>query len=421
MKNLNIALVGLGTVGKSVYEILINQQDLISKKCAKKLNLVKVAARSKKDFVDETKVEYVENILELAEDKEIDLIIEVAGGDSGIIFDLWQKALKNGKKIVTANKALFANYGYEMTKLAEENGGYIAYEAAIAGAIPVVKMFKEGLAGNKIKSFYAILNGTSNYILTKMKDEGLSFEVALKQAQEAGYAESDPTFDIEGIDAAHKLSLLSSIASQAKPNFDGQFIEGISKVTIDDINLADEFGYKIKSLAVFKSLGESTQQSVHLALVKKDEKIANIDDSFNAVFSQNSNAGDNLILGRGAGGFETASAIVADLIDIACDRMSYEFGVKSFDLASSNIESIDDRLGKYFVKLKLSEKPTKEMGLDQSFLEDLKVEKSYIYENSNKEIICGIISGNLTEKHFKLSLKKVKALEKSFIRVEEIN
>lgn len=420
MKKLNIALVGLGTVGKGVYEILVNQNDIISKKCANKLQLTKVAARSKKDFIDESKVQYEENILNLASDEEIDIIIEVAGGDSGIILELWQKALKNGKKIVTANKAMFAAKGYEMTKLAEENGGYIAYEAAIAGAIPIVKLFREGFSGNEIKAFYGILNGTANYILTKMKDEGLGFETALKQAQEIGYAEADPTFDVEGIDAAHKLSILSAIASSTKPNFDAQYIEGISKITSQDIKLAEEFGCKIKLLAIYKNKSNEVQQTVYPALIEENEKIATVDDSFNAIFSQNSNAGDNLIVGRGAGSSQTASAIVADVIDLANDRHSFEFGVSCSDLTDSKIEKISQRTGKYFIRINLGSENKGENEIIKEFFKEIPIEKSYFCKNEKGEEICAFITKDLQESQFQEQFNKISAQEKAFIRYENI-
>lgn len=409
MKKINVAIVGLGTVGKGVYDIL-TAQNFINKKSANKIQLVKVASRSKKDFVA---VEFTSDILSLADDKEIDVIIEVAGGDSGVILELWQKALKNGKKIISANKALIAKHGFELSKLAEENGGYFAYEAAVAGSIPIVKLFKEGFAANEIKAFCGILNGTANYILTKMKDENIDFSVALKQAQEAGYAEADPTFDIEGIDAAHKLAILSAIASSSKPQFDKQYIEGITKISVEDIKIADEFGYKIKLLGIFKSGENQVFQAIYPALIKKEARIASVDDSFNAIFAQGSNCGDSFIVGRGAGAFPTASAVVADLIDIANDRMSFEFGVKSDELSEAKIHDIKNRVGRYFIRLQLSDKAD----LKPEFLEKIKAEKSHFYKKDDK-IICGLITQELVEKDIKtqdFSFAKVY----NIIRIEE--
>lgn len=424
MKKLKIGLVGLGTVGKSVYEILTEQSDIVNPRSANKIELKSVAARSKKDFIDEKKVTYVENILDIANDPEIDVVIEAAGGQSEIIVNLWETALKNGKKIITANKALMADQGLKMVELAEKHGGYIAYEAAIAGAIPIVKHFKEGLSANKITSFYGILNGTCNYILTKMRDEGISFAIALKQAQEAGYAEADPTFDVEGIDAAHKLSLLSAITSSTKPNFDKLYIEGISKISSDDIKLATEFGYKIKLLGIYKDNGKSTQQSVYPALVEKSTLIASIEDSFNAVFIQGNNCGDNLIVGRGAGGPQTASAIVADLIDIANDRHSFEFGVKSDELKDSNIDDISSRIGKYFLRLNLDTVKSKEVPLSKEFFETIKVKSTSYHENQeSNETVCGILTEEIAEKEIKAQIEKLnKSLVRNsnLIRVEEI-
>jgi homoserine dehydrogenase len=413
MKKINVAIVGLGTVGKGVYDIL-TAQNFINKKSANKIQLVKVASRSKKDFVD---VDFTDDVLSLANDEKIDVIIEVAGGDSGVILELWQQALKNGKKIISANKALIAKHGFKLAKIAEENGGYFAYEAAVAGSIPIVKLFKEGLAANEINAFCGILNGTANYILTKMKDENIDFSVALKQAQDAGYAEADPTFDIEGIDAAHKLAILSAIASSSKPQFDKQYIEGITKISIDDIKIADEFGYKIKLLGIFKNDKNSQEkavwQSVYPALVKKDARIASVDDSFNAIFSQGSNCGDSFIVGRGAGEFPTASAIVADLIDIANDRMSFEFGVKTDDLSEIKIHNIENRIGRYFISLEIAS----ENDLNPKFLKNIKAKKTYFYKNADK-IICGLITEEISEKELK---KQDFSFAKAYnlIRVEE--
>lgn len=410
MKKLKIGLAGLGIVGSSVYDILINHKDLINKKSSNKLELVAVSSRVKKDFIDETKVKFVKNTVDLANDPEIDIIVEVIGGE-GVAKELIKTAIKNGKKVVTANKALIANHGAELVARAEESGSYIAFEASIAGAIPVVKIFQESFAGNKVNSLYGILNGTCNYILSKMASDGVDFKDALAEAQKLGYAESDPTFDIEGIDAAHKLALLSAIALGAKPKFNELHIEGITEISAEDILIAKELGYKIKSLCVFKNLGESSFQAVYPALIKESEKIASVDDSFNAILTNTSFGGDNFIVGRGAGGKQTASSIISDLIDIANDRYAFEFGVRSADLKETNLQKISDRVGKYFVKLSIG----KEEELDKNFLEEIKVESSYFFEKEN-EVVCGFITLPLKEKDLVESLKKVKG---KFIRVEE--
>ncbi len=420
MKKLKIGLAGLGIVGKSVYDILLKDQEIINARSANKLELVAVSARSKKDFIDESKVRFVANSLDLASDPEIDIIVEVIGGD-GIASEILETAIKNGKKVVTANKALLAVKGLKLAALAEENGGYIGFEASVAGAIPIVKTFKEGLAANEIKEFYAILNGTCNYILTKMKNENIDFSVALKQAQDLGYAESDPTFDIEGVDTAHKLTLLAAIASGCKPDFNDIYIEGITKVNVDDIRLADELGYKIKLLAVYKNAGAF--QAVYPALVSVAQKISQVDDSFNAILTRASNAGENLAIGRGAGGLPTASSVVADLIDIANDRYSFEFGVKVADLKDAAISKIEERVGGYFVKLTLDKELAQTQKLDEKFLQEIKAQKTYFEEMSSGEVLCGLITGDVKEKDLQNLLKNldqnlVKAVK--FIRIENL-
>lgn len=420
MKKIKIGLAGLGVVGKSVYEILLKDKNIIDNHSKTQLELVAVSARSKKDFIDETKVKFVVNALDLANDPEIDVIVEVIGGD-GLAAQLCEAALKSGKKLVTANKALLAMQGFKLAQLAEKNNSQIGFEASVAGAIPIIKTFKEGLAANEIEEFYAILNGTCNYILTKMKNENIDFAVALKQAQDLGYAESDPTFDIEGIDTAHKLAILTAIASSTKPNFSAIHVEGITKITVDDIRLADEFGYKIKLLALYKKSAQGTMAAVYPALVNVAEKIANVDDSFNAVITKASNANYNLAVGRGAGGLPTASSIVADLIDIANARTSYEFGAKTENLHDAEFSKIEDRLGGYFLKLTLDKNLAKDQKLDENFLQNIKAKKSYFHENENN-IICAIITDEIKEKDLLNSLKTIDKnliTNFSFIRIEK--
>lgn len=421
MKKIKIGLAGLGTVGKGVYEILKKDAALISQRTESQLEIVAVSARSKKDFVD-ANVKFYENALELAFDAEIDVIVEVIGGND-LAKNLCEAALKNGKKYVTANKALLAEFGFELAELAEKNNTHFAFEASVAGSIPVIKGFKEGLAANEIEEFYAILNGTCNFILTKMQQENLDFSVALKQAQDLGYAESDPTFDIKGIDTAHKLALLAAIADGAKPAFSKLSIEGVDEVSIEDINLANELGYKIKILAIYKKLANSSQQAVYPALISKAEKIAQVDDSFNAILTKASNAGWNFMVGRGAGGFPTASAIVADLIDISSDRYSCEFGVKTSDLKTANIDKISNRVGGYFLKLLINKDLAQKTNLAEVIFGDKIKIKNSIFIDKEEEILCGFI----TEKHKEQDVLDVLKLLDSnlvksskFLRVEEI-
>lgn len=428
MKKLNIALVGLGNVGKGVYKILTEEIDLINLRAKNPVELVAVSARSKKDFIDESKVQFYHNPLELTEKSEIDVIIEVIT-DENLAYDLFTRTIKSGKKYITANKGLIANRGLDIVSLIDQYNGYIAFEAAVAAAIPIVKSFKEGLAANKISEFYAILNGTCNYILTKMLTENLDFDNALKQARDLGYAEFDPTFDIEGIDTAHKLTILAAIANNSKPRFDDIHIEGITAITDHDIRVSFELGYKIKLLAIYKNLGGNvTFQAVYPALVPATKAIANIDDSFNAILTYGNNCDWNFHAGRGAGSLPTASAIVADVIDVASNRFTFPFNCKTSLLGNSEFSKITNRYGKYFLKLSLDNKLSKDNNLTAKlFLEGskIKVEKSFFTTNeqNSMEIIFGAIISEIKESDLVAEMARFnRDLVKSakFIRVEEI-
>ena len=422
MKKLKIGLAGLGIVGKGVYEILKKDAELLAKRSGVNIEVAAVSARSKKDFID-AGIKFYPDAIDLATDPEIDVIVEVIGG-GGVAKNLIEAALKNGKKIVTANKALIAESGFELAQLAEKVGSQVAFEASVAGATPIIKIFKEGLAANEIKEFYAILNGTCNFILTKMKNENLDFASALKEAQDLGYAESDPTFDIKGIDTAHKLTILAAIASGAKPVFKGIHIEGVDEVTIEDINLADELGYKIKLLAIYKNLDEGTQQAVYPALIKSSEKISQVDSAFNAILTRASNAGWNFVVGSGAGSLPTASAIVADLVDIATNRLSPMFSVKSADLLERKIAKISQRFGQYFLKILVNKNAAQKTNLaEEIFGSKIEVEK-VVFLDKGEEILCGFLTGEQMEqnvldifRNFDPTLVK----SAKFLRVETTN
>jgi homoserine dehydrogenase len=423
MKELRIGLAGLGVVGKGVYDILQKDAALISKKTQTNIRIVAAASRTKKDFLDPS-IRFYENILDLASDAEVDVIVEVIGGKT-IAKDLFLAAIKNGKKIVTANKALLAEDGFEIAQLVEENNSYIGFEASTVAANPLIKSFKESFVSSDIKEFYGILNGTCNFILCKMHDEKRPYAEILSEAQELGYAEADPTFDIKGMDAAHKLALLSAIASSTKPEFDKIYKQGVDEVDLEDIEFAQELGYRVKLLGIYRQLEGETQQSVYPALIKSSEKLALVDDSYNALLTLGSNMDHNFMVGRGAGGLTTGAAVVSDLIDIArgSDNTSL-FNVKTADLADAKITDISDRIGKYFLRLTLNKELSKQDDLSERlFAGKIQIEQAHMI-NREEEILCGFITSEIKEKDLvnilsHLDKDLVKAVK--FLRVEETN
>jgi homoserine dehydrogenase len=424
---LNVGLAGLGIVGGGVYEILTKQIDLLNKRSKKQINLVAVSSRTKKDFVDEGKIKFYTNSLDLADDKNIDVIIETIGGSEGVALELCKKSLKNKKYFVTANKAMIATHGLELAKLAEENNVALSFEASVAGAIPVLKTIKEGLAANQISKIYGILNGTCNYILTKMEDDQASFADALKQAQDLGYAEADPTFDIEGIDTAHKIAILAAFAQNSAVKLDGMHIEGITKISLFDIKFAKEFGYKIKLLGVFEDLGEGNiKQAVYPCLVSIKQSISSVNDSFNAILSWGNNCDWNLQVGRGAGSKTTASAIVADVIDIANDRFSFAFGVKSQDLSVINIADIKQGSGSYYLRFTGDKTAAQDAGFIKNIFGDKEVIKqTTIEEIGENKVIYGLITKQIREEEILDYLNKINSNQQisdvNWIRIIEVN
>ncbi len=427
MKKIKIGIAGLGTVGRGVYEILQNQKDLLTLRTNCAFEVVAVASRSNKDFVD-PKIKFYNNVLDLAQDENVEVVVELMGGYD-LAKELIHDSLRNNKKVVTANKALLAEHGKEILSWVEKYRGSIGFEASVAGANPIVKAFKEGFVANEITEIYGILNGTCNFILTKMKNEKQDYKIALKEAQELGYAEADPRFDVEGNDTAHKIVLLSAIARSSLPNYVQTHIEGINKISIDDINLADELGYKIKLLAVYKNLGDEVQQSVYPALIKNSEKIAQIDGSYNAVLSKGSNFEYNLMIGRGAGGKPTGSAVVVDIVDIACNRNNnFLFNAEGFNLQQTNIINIKKRFGQYFIVFTFDKNNLpKGNVVEQIFANRINPQQVIFKQQneSNKDIFVGAV---LTENHIEKDV--VDAIDLvdrglinniKFIRVEQTN
>ena len=322
MKRVNVGLIGFGTIGAGVAKVLLENRQVISDRLGAELNLQKIADL---DITTDRGVTLPEGILttdvkELIGNPEIDIIVELIGGYEPARTFVSQ-ALQNKQSVVTANKALLAKHGNELFALARENQVDFYYEASVGGGIPIIKVMREALAGNRINSVCGILNGTCNYILSKMGDEGADFAEVLQKAQDLGYAEADPTFDIEGIDTAHKLAILTSLAFATPIDFDKIHVEGISSIKPVDFAFAREFGYKIKLLAIAKKEDDCIETRVHPTMIPENHMLAKIDDVFNAVFVNADALGPSLYYGQGAGMMATASAVVGDLVDIARNRL----------------------------------------------------------------------------------------------------
>ncbi len=317
MNAVNIGLIGLGTVGSGTLLVLQRNAEEISRRAGREIKIIAAAVRdlSKPRDVDTTGIHLTEDISEIVNHPDIQVVVEVAGG-GGVILDAALQALDNGKHLVTANKELIATHGNSLFEKAQCKGLTVAFEAAVAGGIPIIKSIREGLSANRIEWLAGIINGTSNYILTQMSQSSRDFDDVLSEAQALGYAEADPAFDIEGIDAAHKLTILASIAFGISLQFDKVCIEGIAGVTVEDIAWAEELGYRIKHLGIAKKTDKGVELRVHPTLIPERRLIANVDGVMNAVLVQSDAVGPTLYYGAGAGSEPTASAVVADLIDV---------------------------------------------------------------------------------------------------------
>nr|WP_319516918.1 homoserine dehydrogenase [uncultured Cohaesibacter sp.] len=356
---LKLGLAGLGTVGISALKRLVSMENELAIKSSRTLRVEAISAKNKnKDRgIDLTGFDWFTDPVEMATSDKIDVFVELIGGDSGPAEDAVRAAIKAGKHVITANKALLAKHGNELAKLAEEHNVSINFEAAVAGGIPVVKAIREGLTSNNITRIYGILNGTCNYILTRMEDEGLSFEECLKDAQRLGYAEADPTFDVEGNDTAHKLAILASLAFGHEIEADSIFLEGITTITPADIAAAEELGYRIKLLGVAQKTDTGIEQRVHPTMVPQDSAIAQIDGVTNAVAIEGDAIGSITLSGPGAGGDATASAVIADIVDIARGLEVKPLGRPASVLEPYKRARMRAHEGGYYIRLKVTDQP----------------------------------------------------------------
>ncbi len=356
---LRIGIAGLGTVGVGVIKILEENAELITMRAGRPIEVVAVSARSKnKDRgVDLSSYDWVDNTCALADHESLDAVVELVGGSDGVALELVKGALSNKRHVVTANKALVAHHGYELAEIAEDNKVSLAYEAAVAGGIPIIKAMREGLAANNFTAVYGILNGTCNYILTQMRETGRDFADVLKDAQDLGYAEADPTFDVGGIDAAHKLCILTSLAFGVKPEFDALEIQGIEHLNATDISFATDFGYRIKLLGVARNIDGKIMQVVEPCLVPINSSLGKVEDVYNAVYVDGDYVQDPLLTGRGAGEGPTASSVVADLIDIARGFNVPTFGIPAKKLKQAQWVNMDATENRYYLRLNVIDEP----------------------------------------------------------------
>ena len=318
MQPVKVGLLGLGTVGGGTVSVLTRNADEIARRAGRGIQITLAAAKEyNADAI--IGLDQIENITDdpfsVVDDPDVEIIIELIGGYSPAK-ELVLKAIENGKHVITANKALIAIHGNEIFKAAQEKGVIVAFEAAVAGGIPIIKAVREGLAANQIEWIAGIINGTSNFILTEMRDKGRDFEDVLNEAQSLGYAEADPTFDVEGIDAAHKLTILGSIAFGIPLQFDKTYVEGITKIEQQDVLYAEELGYRIKHVGISRKVDNGIEQRVHPTLIPERRLIANVDGVMNAVLVKSDAVGATLYYGAGAGAEPTASAVVADIVDV---------------------------------------------------------------------------------------------------------
>lgn len=356
MKHLKIGLLGLGQVGSGVYSILKSKGPSLARKNSVvfDLNSIAVKHRSKKRLATPRGGILTYDARRVAEDPNLDVIIEVIGGIHPAK-ELILKALRSGKHVVTANKALLAEHGRELFREAKKCGRHLFFEASVGGGIPVIKVLREGLIANKINSIYSIINGTSNYILTKMSEEQLDFKEALKLAQSKGYAEADPRLDVEGIDAAHKLTILASLVFGGWVNVKEIYVRGISSIRSEDISFAEEFGYTIKLLAVAKKNQDGIQAHVQPTLLPKSHVLSNVCGSYNAILMQGDEVGDVLLYGKGAGSKPTGSAVVSDLVDLS--RLGKQDGLFMPNLNPLKIKNISALLSRYYLRFHIVDRP----------------------------------------------------------------
>ena len=358
-QSFRLGVAGLGTVGASVVRMLARRAEALTAATGRDIRVTAVSSRdrTRDRGLDLSGIEWFDDPVALARSGAVDCVVELIGGSEGAAKAVVEAAIASGKHVVTANKALLAHHGAGLARAAEAKGVALAFEASVAGGIPVVKVLREGLSGNAVSRVYGILNGTCNYILTRMEREGLTFEACLKDAQALGYAEADPTFDVEGFDTAHKLAILTSLAFGTEVDAEAVSVEGISRVQPLDLRMADELGYRIKLLGVAQLAEAGIEQRVHPTMVPKSSAIAQVMGVTNAVTVDADAVGELTLIGPGAGGEATASAVVADIADVASGLVRPSFGRPSGQLRPAARIEMQRHEGGYYIRLTVHDRP----------------------------------------------------------------
>ena len=408
-----IALLGMGTVGGGVYEIIERQKEEMPFKIGAALEVVKVLVRNKAKYADRIPAEKLTDVWEdVIGDDSIDIVVEVMGGIEPARTYI-KAALEKGKHVVTANKDLMAMHGHELLELAGEHHCDLLFEAAVAGGIPIIRPLKQCLAGNNITEIMGIINGTTNFILTKMKEDGMDFGEALQLATDLGYAEADPTADIEGYDAGRKLAIMASIAFHTSVTFDDVFTEGITKITAKDMRYAKEMGCSIKLLGIAKNTETGIEVKVHPTMIPENHPLAAVNDSFNAVFVHGDAVDDAMFYGRGAGALPTGSAVVGDIMDVARNMLFHCNGrIGCSCYKNLPIKQIGDTTSRYYIRMRLEDRAGTLAAMAGVFAENdasiaILLQKETI-ENDAESVV---VTHEVAEKKFMDAIKKFSSME----------
>lgn len=431
-KCIKVAIVGIGTVGTGVVKLLEENKELIEKRVGFPIEIIWLCDidLERDRGIDLNKYRKTTNYMNVIADSEVDIVVELIGGTT-TAFDVIEKAIKNGKNVVTANKALLAERSKEIKELLKSHPVDIGFEASVGGGIPVIKVLKETLAGNKVNSIYSIINGTTNYIITKMERESISFEDALKEAQKAGYAEADPSLDIDGIDAAHKTAILASIAFGKDITVKDVYVEGIRSLDLMDITFALELGYKIKLLSIIKEEDESIDIRVHPTLIPLNHPLAKIEGAYNALSILANYAGHIMLYGKGAGMDPTASSVVADIIDIGRNIVKGSRGrVPLFSFSHERnlrIKPIEEITTKYYIRIMAMDKPGV-LSKISGILGEHNISIEAVIQKGRKErgfVPVVMTTHEANEKMVQLAISKIKKLDvvggsPTIYRIEQI-